>query len=247
MLFSNQRERGQDMDFTQRDEWEARIAERLGRLSEQQRREIMRLLGDPPDIGKVTPAYWTQHAQELQGVLGSLEDVFLQSAANYLADNPALGVDWTLVNRNATDWARGYWNAGGMPDPMYPGALVARFTENHKRELGDLIARFYEEGWNIGKLRERLVNVFGPVWSEMVATTEVTRAAVQGERTIIAELEKLGVTMREVWQTRNDEMVCPICGPRHGKPSGDGWTQYDGPPAHPRCRCWIGHEMVMPK
>jgi len=45
----------------------------------------------------------------------------------------------------------------------------------------------------------------------------------------------------EVWQTRNDEIVCPICGPRHGKEEGDGWTKDDGPPAHPRCRCWTNH------
>jgi intein/homing endonuclease len=36
---------------------------------------------------------------------------------------------------------------------------------------------------------------------------------------------------------------CPICGPLHGKPLGDGWTHADGPPRHPNCRCWVNHEL----
>jgi len=33
--------------------------------------------------------------------------------------------------------------------------------------------------------------------------------------------------------------VCPICGPKHNREIKDG--QY--PPAHPRCRCWVNHEI----
>jgi hypothetical protein len=44
--------------------------------------------------------------------------------------------------------------------------------------------------------------------------------------------------MVPIWQTSNDERVCPICGPKHGKEITDGKF----PPAHPRCRCWVTYE-----
>jgi hypothetical protein len=80
----------------------------------------------------------------------------------------------------------------------------------------------------------------------MIAITEVTRAAAEGERATVREIAKEGIKMVEVWQTKNDEIVCTICGPRHGKKVGDGWSRNDGPPAHPRCRCWINHEFEKP-
>jgi len=231
------------MDFSGRAEWEATIAGNLAKLGERQRRDIMRLLGDPPQLDRISPDYWREHEKELLNVIDDLEQVYVQSAADFIASQPAFGVDWNLINRDAANWSRGYWYAGGTPDPMYPGALAARFTAQRQRQLGDAVARYFEDGWTIGKLRDRLSEVFGPVWSELVASTEVTRAAVQGERAVVAELNAQGIQMTEIWQTNNDELVCPICGPRHGKQLGDGWTHYDGPPAHPRCRCWIGHEL----
>jgi hypothetical protein len=44
------------------------------------------------------------------------------------------------------------------------------------------------------------------------------------------------------WRTNADELVCPVCGPLAGQVIGldeafEGGI--DGPPAHPRCRCWV--------
>ena len=71
----------------------------------------------------------------------------------------------------------------------------------------------------------------------------MTRAATEGERGIVDELGKMGITMAEFWATENDDLVCTICGPRNEKKEGDGWTRADGPPAHPKCRCWVNHEI----
>jgi hypothetical protein len=46
----------------------------------------------------------------------------------------------------------------------------------------------------------------------------------------------------EIWLASQDELVCPICGPLHGKRRGQGWTE--PPPAHPNCRCAVGTEFV---
>jgi hypothetical protein len=75
----------------------------------------------------------------------------------------------------------------------------------------------------------------------MIAVTEVTRSYAEGNQ--IAWKES-GVVEGKEWNTANDEIVarCPICWPLHGVviPIGEEFDGgFDGPPAHPRCRCWI--------
>lgn len=226
------------MDYRNRTEREARLARAIARMSAGQRARLFEIMGDPPRLENVGAEYWNGAFAEWQGVLTpELESIFVDSAMAMLEATPAIGVDWDLVNRGAADWAR-----------RYGGELVRKIDDTTKQAVRDAVADYYEEGLNLGQLRERLGRWFGPVRADMIATTEVTRASVEGEREIARELGAQGVRMVEIWQTNNDEMVCPVCGPRHGVVKGEGtgmayWTEADGPPAHPRCRCWINHEL----
>jgi hypothetical protein len=78
-----------------------------------------------------------------------------------------------------------------------------------------------------------------PIRAEMIAVTEVTRAASQGEQAIARELARAGIVMTPIWNTNQDDIVCPLCGPKNGKEIEDG--QF--PPRHPRCRCWVSYEL----
>jgi hypothetical protein len=114
--------------------------------------------------------------------------------------------------------------------------------------MGELEARLAADP-NLAKLftkdvKDRLGRIYGPRRAAMIARTEVTNAAMQGEVGIIDELRKEGIHMISVWQTSNDDLVCVICEPRNGKKKGDGW--YEERAAHPNCRCWINHEFVEP-
>jgi len=190
-------------------------------------------MGDPPKIENVTQEYWNGHFTAWQSVLSpELESIFMDSAELMMAEWPGFGVDWGMVNQGAADWARDY-----------VGQLIRGIDDTTQRGVRDAVERFYSEGENLGALRERLARWYGPMRADMIATTEVTRAAVEGERGTAAELAKEGIVMVEVWKTNNDELVCTICGPLNGKRKGDGWTERDGPPAHPRCRCWTSHEL----
>lgn len=220
-------------DIPNRDELEALYARQLGRKLRSLFRKMMDYVGDPPNFANVPASFWDEIGEELQPFFTiNGEQIYLDAAERMIAET-AIGVDWTLVNQAATDWAA-----------QYAGQLVKDITETRRRELANTISKFFSEGWNRRELEERLSRWYNPVRSEMIATTEVTRAAAEGELQIARELAKQGIEMVAVWQTNNDEIVreCPICWPRHNKKRGDGWS--DPPPAHVLCRCWINHEFA---
>lgn len=236
------------MDYAHRAAHEAHLARAIARMSAGQRRLLFKIMGEPPKLENVPPEYWGGHFAAWQGVLTpELEDIFIDSAKLMLEDNIAIGVDWDLVNEDAANWAR-----------QHGARIVRDITNNTERgvqaaltdywdEAQGAVAEFYDEALNLRQLRKKLERWYSPSRADMIATTEVTRASVEGERAVVAEAEKIGFEMVEIWQTNDDEIVCTICGPRDGKPEGSNWTKADGPPAHPRCRCWTTHEFVQPE
>jgi hypothetical protein len=170
-------------------------------------------------------------AEMRQAVTPNLELIYMESAERLMSSTP-IGVDWALVNAGAVEWAA-----------QYAGDFVRGTTETTRRAINNKIAQFFETpGLTQGDLRRSLAPTFGPVRADMIAQTEVTRASAQGEIAIADALRQEGIEMVAIWRTSNDELVCPICGPRNGKQQGDGWQ--DPPPAHVRCRCFLSHEFV---
>lgn len=219
------------MEFTSRDVWEEKLARILARYQEREKQAILRMLGDPPRWENIPPSFWDEYEGGLRSeIVPLLEQLFLAAAEEALTDI-GIGVDWALVNQRAARWAR-----------EYGYELVHGITENTRAALREKIAAAFEEHLNLAQIRESLTPLFGPVRAEMIAITEVTRASVEGERALVAELKEQGIEMIAIWQTSHDELVCPICRPRHNKRYGTNWTDY--PPAHPRCRCWVNHEFV---
>ena len=74
--------------------------------------------------------------------------------------------------------------------------------------------------------------LFGRKRAERIAATEVTRLFAEGQKLAgDADPEVVGY----VWLTAQDELVCPICAPRHGKIYPKG--QVPDIPAHVHDRC----------
>jgi len=99
-----------------------------------------------------------------------------------------------------------------------------------------------------GADRAELVAMIEPVVgakrAETVAITAATEAATAGVRAYrdgMRAEHNLEYVM--IWETANDERVCPICGALHGKRE-DEWGGRSGPPAHPRCRCGVRLERI---
>ena len=217
-------------EIPNRDELEAQLARKLGKLSRAQMGRLLELLGDPPRVENVPPTFWDEAGKEMVAALSPfLEKVYLEQARRMLDDLP-IGVDWALVNKRAVEWAS-----------RYTFDLVRGINDTTRDALQANVARYFEQGLTIGDLEDSIAGLFGPVRAEMISVTEITRASTEGERAIAAELAEQGIVMRPVWNTSNDELVCPICEPRNQETiEGD-----DYPPAHPRCRCSTSHELIM--
>ena len=218
-------------ELEDRMDWEADLGKELARLLRAQMGGLLEELGDPPNINNVSPSFWAESGEELQAALArNFQGIYIASAEQILNAQP-IGVDWGIVNQNAANWAR-----------RYSFDLVSGITDTTRRAISDAVTAFFERQQTIGDLRAVLSEIYGPVRADMIASTEVTRAAVQGELGIVDELRGQGVQMIGIWRTSEDELVCPLCGPLADKEEGDGWNE--PPPRHPRCRCWLSHEFV---
>lgn len=142
-----------------------------------------------------------------------------------------IGIDWGLVNQAALKWAQSY---------SYD--LVSGITDTSQRYVSDALAGWVQSGAPLDDLITQLEPMFGAVRAEMIGVTEATRSFASGNQ--IAWKES-GVVDGQRWMTGEDELVCPICSDLDGQVVGLGetWQTEDGPvegpPAHPRCRCYI--------
>ncbi len=240
-------------DVINRDELERKYGREIARLFKGMSGHMLELLEQYNwDVNLIPANIWEGFTiQEKAVLLPFLENVSLASAER-LVDSLPIGVDWGLVNQGAADWARSY-------STLLAGQIDQSTREWIATSIRNSIASYFEEGLTMGDLigrleadpklaklfigdvKDRLGRVYGPKRAEMIAVTEVTRAAVEGQRLVIRELNKQGVQMVPVWQTNNDALVCPLCGPRHDKVIEDGVYP---PDPHPRCRCWINHEFA---
>jgi len=225
-------------DVLNRTEIERKLARVLSRDMRGELDKLLQLLGDPPKLSNVPPEYWNNG---WRGIQKDVEPIILEvfaSQAERVMLQIGIGVDIDNVNRIAVNWARAHTeevlNEMWRKRHELVGDIVNRY-----QGVGGVIAEGYEQGLTIDEISARLEKLYSPVRAEMIAVTETTRAVVEGERAYVEELAKeTGQEMVPIWMTANDELVCPICGPRHEKPITDGFY----PPAHPRCRCIVGWE-----
>lgn len=228
------------MALFDRDSWEARLAREASRLGRQSLDALMTALGDPPNLAAVPVSFWDDQTTVLSGALTPLlQEVYMASAEALLEVSP-VGVDWVVFNQRAVTWAN-----------QYGYELVNGLTGTQQDLVREAVGNFFSQNQTLADLRGRLEGAFGPIRADMIATTEVTRAATEGERALVELLRAEGLGFRDIWETAADELVCPICQPLDGQErEGGGYVHpetgqsYDGPPAHPRCRCRERHESL---
>ena len=216
------------MDVPNRDELEANLARKLSSTQRALLKRLLDLMGDPPRLANVPQSFWDESKVELTTTLRPIIQSIFEEQALALMTTLPMGVDWALINEAAVDFAR-----------RYTFDLVTGINNTTQKVLQRSISAFFEEGLTRGQLEARISGLYGPVRAEMIAVTEVTRAATEGERAIAQELEKYGIKMVPYWGTKHDELVCPKCGPRNRQEITDGVF----PPMHVRCRCHTNYKL----
>ena len=212
-----------------RDELERQLTRLMARLLSAYGGNLLEKLGDPPNLSNIPPEFWDDESKIMLEALRPFgEKVYLQAAKELMASTPG-GLDWTLVNEAAVNWAG-----------RYAFDLVKGINDTTRTALQRTIASYFESPVPRSQLEARILELVGsPVRAEMIAVTEVTRAASEGEQEVARELAAQGINLKPIWQTNADDIVCPLCAPKNGKEITDG----NYPPEHPRCRCWVSHEI----
>jgi HK97 family phage portal protein len=177
--------------------------------------------------------------ETVDALLGELRDSLFAAISRQLTDivyrrilanslDTIVVYEPAVINQRALDWAS-----------RYTYDLVTRLTDTTRDTVRQAVERFVSTpGMAHDDLVALLEPAFGSVRAEMIATTEVTRAYSMATNEYQQMLSDAGIAMVKVWNTNNDDRVCPICGPLDGQPE-DNWPSdlEDGPPAHVNCRC----------
>ncbi len=228
-------------ELASRQDWEAAIRREFSTWGKKRVEQLLKLLGNPPNPDNVPAVFWRAAGKELRDRFEPiLKDIYLDAATQMIGESP-IAVDWSLTNSRAATWAS-----------TYSFRLVKNIEATTQQRMQDIFTGFFrDKGTTVADLRRMIASEVSDLEvrlrdgttrlmtsterARLIATTEVTRAAVEGERQVIKQIEDAGIEMVAIWETQKDIKVCAICAPRQGKERGDGWT--DDPPAHPGCFC----------
>ncbi len=178
--------------------------------------------------GTATETILEEMFNELRAALAPELALITTRQLGLLAMTVGVHFDVAAISTEALAWA-----------DRYSFQLVRGITDTTRKLLQQATSTFISApGMTREQLEALIAPAFGPVRAEMIATTEVTRAYSEATNEQQKWLEGAGVRMRRIWQTLQDELVCPICGPLNEQPE-DVWRGEfpDGPPAHVNCRC----------
>lgn len=208
--------------LSNRDDHEAAIAEAASQVLDEQFGLLKDELGEEPPQSGASETFWAALTGALTAaLLPKLEAVYIDSVDEIALE---MGIGWDEVTSSAAAWARSY-------TAELAGGIVTR-----RRELvAQSVADFYGQGLTLGDLYNRLAPEFGMQRAIDIGITETTRAASAGQKEFADMLRGRGIPMVDIVVTSNDERVCVICGPKHGKRASD--ESY--PPYHVKCRCWV--------
>jgi SPP1 gp7 family putative phage head morphogenesis protein len=180
--------------------------------------------------------FWANEARQLLAILLPPITEAAQTGARL-----ALGFDSELANESAAAWAA-----------QYTDDLLAQLNTTTQRLVGGIVEEWIQRpGATIGELQRAVGDglVVSQARASAIAVTETTRAFAEGNK---IAFEQAGIKRAE-WKTNRDDLGCKVCGPLNGRvvemgqPFGDfNGRQFDAPPAHPNCRCWISPVVEMP-
>lgn len=222
------------------------------------------------DYVRVIQAYFKQVEEQLLGsfkgykkktVKYNLDD---EEEAELMAELSIPFIEDTVVKESALAYA-----FVGIPDQRLDSQdkIVQRFIKSRTLKLGKstaettrndvqgIIDKWNEQEGDIALLKQMLGEYFGDESrADMIARTEVSRAAGFAQETVYEEVGAVG----KKWITADDERTCEFCSEMDGQTTGVtdsywekgdevagaaggilsvGFDDISSPPLHPSCRC----------
>lgn len=188
-------------------------------IADETRRGVQVILREAFQEGKDIP----QQAREIRALVG-LTERQAQAVVNFRR-NLEQGTEQSL--REVLGRAR----RDARFDPSIQRA-IDNATRLPQQQIDRMVDRYSER-----LLRYR---------SETIARTESIRASSEGQRELWRQAEEQGLLNRArtrvKWLAAGDKRTCPIYMKldKTTVPYGQGFGNFDGPPAHPSCRCSAG-------
>jgi rubredoxin len=136
---------------------------------------------------------------------------------------------WSLAKIGGANWAR-----------KNAGETCRDLTEKEKGAIKKAISDFYlKGGTTLGDVSNKISKYVGEERANVIAVTEITRATANVQQLEGEDLQKQGVDMYKFWETRKDDLVCPVCKSLFKKQVGIYESFADGifiSAAHDGCR-----------
>lgn len=207
-------------DLAHRAELERRVERAMSGLSSKQRRKLVELLGNPPDPLNVPESFWNDvYEDRIAELMAVLLLGFVVGARQHGAE------DQSATAQAAQAYAQ-----------QRAREVAQSFVQN-SREALEAKAREWAEPTTTDA-REAAAEVFAPSRDENIGITETTSAGQAGSEWAVTQAGQQSEA--DKWRTERDARVCPICSPLEMTPRSEWQAKFPaGPPAHPRCRCFI--------
>jgi hypothetical protein len=223
------------MDFRNRANAEAALATIIAKLTAAKRREIMRALGDPPNINNLPFELWQEFEAELRRKMAA-ELLFVYLL--YLNQLDKAGIMPIDVER--------------LPLQDIANASARRYSlqtvASKRSQLADVVNRRFLGEVTKREMQREITSIFGPDRAAADAVTEITRAvSMSGEAGRAAAMLD-GRILTAIWNVETDGFVpkanvCPICRPFHLQPPEVWSIKFPlGPPVHPSCQCFLTYQ-----
>ena len=219
-------------ELSNRVELESKLQGRLEKAFRSHRQQLLRLLGDPPDVTRVPADFWARVEKDTEAAAAEvLLLVFFQSEELH-----------GFTGSDARDSAERY---AALRAPTL-GRLVAQHSRERLADAGSRWGDRVRRELEIDDREELVRSVFGPDRAAGIAKTE----------TVIGQNEggDLGIRLGDIVATKfwrhskfsppghagAARRPCPVCTPRLDKPESE-WGGFQPGWAHPYCDCFVSY------
>lgn len=163
---------------------------------------------------------------------------FVKAAAK---SKPSIDFVFDHTNPHVVDYVR-----------EHAAETIQDISNATRTKIKDIIARAFEEQKDLSDFADELVDAVGDAnRADLIARTESMTAANEGQAEAWDQAVEAGILNgdeKKTWIVADDQVLCPLCESLADQTvpmdenfeAPDSGEQFDGPPAHPRCRCTTG-------